>query len=272
MILKTELKLLLSKGKTKKVIETLLSLSQVVNDNDDLFDEVILISSRYESCSTEKQAGALTFEQVQLQINNINNSLLQVIKSLPNETEKVSVNKPIKKEGKVVELLIDQDFYGFDSLKKENLVGVISGLLNIQRQEVIIRRVSSGSVKVLVEMSQGKALELKKIFEAGINASLFNDELKIKNVTLKNYIFGYKVYINLSLFVCICIICGTSLVLSGILYIRNVQSEIEVLLLKSTNKRLEEINDLEKEFNKRLEEENKILENRNRSLEERNRK
>lgn len=186
-MIKKELKLLLSKNKTQKVIDKLLSLTEVVNDNNELFDEVILLSSRYESCLTERRLGRLSFQEVQLQLNNINDSLIQAIQRLPDETEQTNRNIPINKKDKVIELLIDQEFYGFDSAKKENLIGVISGLLNIQRQEVIIRRVSNGSVKVTIEMPKKSAIQLVKIFKLGTSAAILQEVLKIKSVALKGW-------------------------------------------------------------------------------------
>jgi hypothetical protein len=182
-----ELRLLIGKNEPQKAIEILLSLPEVVNDNDELFDEIILISSRYQGYLTAKRAGTLTFDQEQIQTSRINDSLLKAIQRIPNLAEKNNSNKPLRKEDRIIELLINQDFYDFDSSKKENLVGVISGLLNIQRQEIIIRRVSNGSVKVTIEMPEEKAKQLINLLKFGTSVTILTKTLKINSITLKGW-------------------------------------------------------------------------------------
>ena len=65
-MLKKDLKLLLSENNIQQVIDVLLSLTEVVNDNEALFNEVILISARYRFYLPAKSAGTLNFEEVAL--------------------------------------------------------------------------------------------------------------------------------------------------------------------------------------------------------------
>ncbi len=204
-MVKKELKLLISKNKTQKAIQKLLSLTEVVNDNDELFDEAILISSRYESFLTAKRAGAFSYSEEQIQINRINNSILDIIQRLPDSIAEISPLNSIKKEDNVIELFINQNFDDFNSTRKENLIGVISAILNIQRQDVIIRQIVRGSVKILIEMPKEKAVSLIEIFKLGTSATILKDTLKIKSITSKGsfYILNtlhFKIFFLITLF------------------------------------------------------------------------
>lgn len=190
-MVKKELKILIGKNKTKKVIEKLLSLTEVVNDNDELYDEAILISARYENYITGKRAGVLNYSEEQIQINRINNSLLEIIQRIPDSIVELNPNKPLKKGDEIVELLINEDFEDFNSTRKENLVGVISAILNIQRQDVIIRQIVRGSVKISIELSKEKALDLMNIFKLGVESIILQEALNIKSISLKDLPFGF---------------------------------------------------------------------------------
>ena len=182
---KKDLKLLIGKNKTKEVIKALLSMTEVVNDNDELFDEVILLSSRHEGYSGDKRKGILNAEESQLQINRINHDLLLVIQKLPDTCQKESFfQTPQVKGNSFVELLIDQNFSEYNSSLKDNLVNVIAGLLQIERNEIIVRRIISGSTKVLIEMPKDKSKALLAIFMTLAGYADLNKNLKIKNVSL----------------------------------------------------------------------------------------
>jgi len=186
-MLKRRLKNLLSDNKTKKVIQTLLSITSVVNDNDSLFDQAILVSAQYKNYSNQKTLGLLSFDQQNLSSNQINFALLQIINSLPDSVEATNSQKVLNKGNKIIELLIDGKFDDFNSIRKEDLVKAISVILNIERKEVIIRELNSGSVKMYIEMPKFKAFELINIFKESTNNDLLKGLLKIKKITLKEW-------------------------------------------------------------------------------------
>jgi len=228
-MIKKDLKILLSKNKIQKVIDKLLSLTEIVNDNVELYNEVILLSSRYQSYLEAKRVGTIGFEEGQLQINRVNSSLIQIIEALPDAAVQTNTNKPVKKEDNVIELLIDQNFHDFDYSKKENLIGVIAGLLNIRRQEVLIRRVSMGSIKVAIEMPAKKAAALIMLFNSGISDPVLKDTFNIRSVALKTWIPGYIISLGTVGLAGICTVGAAGLALSMILYNQNNQLKNQLI-------------------------------------------
>lgn len=186
---KNELKLLIAKNKTQKAIDELLSMPEVVNDGQEIFDLVILLSSRYERCMAEKRAGTLTFENLQVELNNINLALLDIIQHLPAQQENNTPGKGAKPKSGLVQLHIAQSFSGFDAIKREHLIGAISGMLNIKRSEVLVRQVSGGSIYILLEMPKVYAVQLISIFKAGTAADILEQTLHISNIELKGWWF-----------------------------------------------------------------------------------
>ncbi len=158
--MKKDLKILLSQNNTKEVIQKLLSLTEIVNDNDELFDEVVLVSARYENYLKNKREDTVGFSEQQIQINKINSSLLQIIQKLPDSIEIKDSNIPIVNNNRIVEINIDQEFASFDNTKKTELINYIINLLNIKREGIIIRAIQSGSIKILLELPKSKALGL----------------------------------------------------------------------------------------------------------------
>lgn len=80
---KNELRQLLSQGKTHRVVESLESIKNQLDD--DLQNEIILQAGRFRSFSKEKISGGLTNEQEGVQLARVNNALLDIINRLPNE-------------------------------------------------------------------------------------------------------------------------------------------------------------------------------------------
>lgn len=186
---KNELKLLIAKNNTQKAIDELLSMPEVVNDGQEIFDLVVLLSSRYERVMAGSKAGTLTFENLQVELNNINLALLDIIQHLPAQQENAGRGKTAKSKSGVIELRIAQSFAGFDAVKREHLVGAISGMLNIKRSEVLVRQISSGSVYVILEMPKVYAVQLISIFKAGTAAEVLEQNLHITSIQLRGWWF-----------------------------------------------------------------------------------
>lgn len=85
-ISKSELKDLVSMNKQKKAISYLLSITEGLSD-DDLHTNVILISSKLEKYKENTLRGVVTQETDDVSIAKINSNILQLIDSLPSETE-----------------------------------------------------------------------------------------------------------------------------------------------------------------------------------------
>jgi hypothetical protein len=195
-MIKKELKILLSKNKTQKVIDKLLSYIEIVNDNDDLYNEVILLSSRYARYAEEKRKGVLTFEQGQVEINNVHAALLNIIDQLPDTLREVNPYKPVRKEDSVVELIIDEAMANFGSNRKQSLITAISLMLEVDAQEIIIRKISSGSVKVAVELPKQKGRELVTMLKSGMQTAAMIGAFVFIGAKLKGVWLG-SLFINL---------------------------------------------------------------------------
>ena len=88
--MKTQLKELIAQGKTSSVISKLMKIKEQLDD--DLANEIILQSARFEEFSRNKRIGKLGDEHQDVSIAKINESLLGVISKLPDEVS------PEKKE------------------------------------------------------------------------------------------------------------------------------------------------------------------------------
>lgn len=76
------LKRLIGQGKTTQVIQALLRITRKLPHND-LQEEVILQSARYEQYAKEKRLGVISAEEQNLSLTNINHALLSIINRLP---------------------------------------------------------------------------------------------------------------------------------------------------------------------------------------------
>ena len=82
--MKKQLQELISQGKTNKAIQGLLEYSEQKN-NDELREEVLIQSSRFELYSKEKRQGTSSLRELNTSIAKINQSLLYLINQIPDE-------------------------------------------------------------------------------------------------------------------------------------------------------------------------------------------
>lgn len=83
MASKTELKELISAGRTEKAISRLLEITS----NTDWYNEVIQQSAKYEQYQQLKRQGTQSTSDLNVAISRINESLLQIIDKLPSSSE-----------------------------------------------------------------------------------------------------------------------------------------------------------------------------------------
>ncbi len=88
-----KLKTLLATGKTGQVIKELLEITQ---DNNDLHDEVVMLSGRFESYSKSKRMGTISYDEGNITLAKINAALLPVIDRCT-MTNDVNENEEVQK-------------------------------------------------------------------------------------------------------------------------------------------------------------------------------
>lgn len=71
----------MANGKTEQVIAQLLSLSS--NLDKELQEDILMQSSRFKAFQKEKRQGTISNEELQVTLNKINSSLLEIIHQLP---------------------------------------------------------------------------------------------------------------------------------------------------------------------------------------------
>ena len=82
--MKQKLQTLLSQGNTKQVIKELLKLTQ---QQEDLYEETILQSARFEKLSKKKRLGTTSSDEINISLAQINEALLHIINRLENFEE-----------------------------------------------------------------------------------------------------------------------------------------------------------------------------------------
>ncbi len=98
--MKENLKKQLAQNKTKQVIQQLLTLISHLEDQE-LHNEVILQSARFEKYERANRLGISSYEEEGISIAKINQALLSIINQLPNESdESIPSNPNLKKEKK----------------------------------------------------------------------------------------------------------------------------------------------------------------------------
>lgn len=89
--MKQQLKKLLGDGKTKKVITHLRERMDLLDE--ELQEEIIIQSSRFEVMNREKRSGILSKDQELIQLSKINAALINIINDLPEEIKIISAPK-----------------------------------------------------------------------------------------------------------------------------------------------------------------------------------
>lgn len=184
---KRELKQYVAKSEISGLLDRLLNLPFVLNESNDLYDRVIMVSALYNSTIVDCKKGTISFEQRNLNIARINDTLIRIINDLPKNLAVEDRIKVSNDDNKLIKIVITDDLNNFNSHVKNSLIGVISGLLEISRDKVIVKRIKSGSIIVILEVPKKS---IKTI------AQIRNNELPSKIKSIKPYRF-YDRYIHL---------------------------------------------------------------------------
>ncbi|MBK8490433.1 MAG: hypothetical protein IPL49_05865 [Saprospirales bacterium] len=126
---------LLGEGKTKQVIQELLRITQ---GQDDLHQEVIMQSSRFEEYSKIKRSGITNLEEETVFLSRINKALLEIIDKLPEKVQPQSWK-------------LRQRIAGLATLVAI-IGGIIWGLITLGKGDPV----DSFSVTVLVHGKEGR--------------------------------------------------------------------------------------------------------------------
>lgn len=156
--MKERLRQSLALGNTKKVIKELLLLSKKL-ENQDLRDEIILQSSRFELYSKRIRIGTMNNEERNLIIANINNALIQIIDRLP-DSQKQSKQQQFLKKFTIAIVCIGLIFISFDQGRK-SLIGLTTKVEKKPKDfnEASEYTKNNFSIKVIVsEENEGKKL------------------------------------------------------------------------------------------------------------------
>jgi hypothetical protein len=173
LLMKAKIRQLIAEGKTSRAIQELQQITGKLEDQD-LHEEALMAAARYEAYAREKRTGTSSSEEQLLVLARINHALLGITAQLPESSKDVEEQRTsVKTAFREVQILIDGAIEDFNQTRKENLINVISAILNIESSEVKIKRLVAGSVKITIELPIDKAEELVQLF-------LVNSEIAAK--------------------------------------------------------------------------------------------
>jgi hypothetical protein len=92
--MKEELKLLLAKGNTKKLIDQLLEIKNQLDE--EVQESILIISSRWKNLQKQKNRGEISNEQESIHLARIHSALLSVIEEIPPQASKNSFNLALR--------------------------------------------------------------------------------------------------------------------------------------------------------------------------------
>ncbi|MCB0642710.1 MAG: carboxypeptidase regulatory-like domain-containing protein [Phaeodactylibacter sp.] len=178
--MKEQLQDLIAEGRTDQAIQELLSYAKSAG-HQGLMTEVLLLSGKYETYARDVRQGTTSFEEQKLSIAKINVALLELIAKLEEGQSRPYSEYSIFSS---VELIIEGEVADFNSTRRENLVGVISSILNIDQKQVRIKKVVQGSIRVIIEIPAEKVEEFLRIFyEDDLKGKILKEELHILRIT-----------------------------------------------------------------------------------------
>ncbi len=153
--MKDKLRDLISKGKTDEAIQRLLNLTRQLK-NKDLTEETLLQSARYEQYKKEKRQGTSSSENQQISISRINQALLEIISTLPDESTSdhsmtpEQVDREVKKSGNLWKWIVSLSV----------LLGILASVAGFTGVSLIdlfdSDSTASHSITVLVHSKKGK--------------------------------------------------------------------------------------------------------------------
>lgn len=184
----------------KKLPEVLIEIRQLIAQNElDLvfpklfdfvfenrkgfLDDLILISKRYHKLKKEKLLGIISHEIADVQESKITYNILEFIQQLE-KTNQIIFGTKRKSNGQV-EILIEGELKDFNQTRKENLKSTVAAILNLNKEDVIIKRIMEGSIKIVIELPYDKNIELAALFnrDSSLIAKLTN-EFQVNSINL----------------------------------------------------------------------------------------
>ncbi len=182
---KAELKKLVAEGKVGEAIEKLLGIPMVLNSSDlaDVVDEVVILSFNWNKVKTERDQGIISYDQYNVQVNQITRGLLKQINHLPHQLP--TALEQFDTDGSIVELMLDRPIEEFTTSKRNGLKSQLAQFLGIDKEALIIIKIINGSTIVRLSLPSVKAYLLVDRFNQGkTQYSTFFRSLKISNARI----------------------------------------------------------------------------------------
>ncbi|MCB9292152.1 MAG: hypothetical protein H6559_03320 [Lewinellaceae bacterium] len=155
--MRENLERLLAKGKTNRVLHELLKIEELIQ-NEDIKEEILLQSARYESYLKEKRLGTSKIEDQEISIMKINEALLFIIKQLSSNAEDNSGKNEEKLS--VVEIITDLPLKENTPFEVKKLISKIAELLSVDKDELSIKMMPQENSGILIELPDVKAKKL----------------------------------------------------------------------------------------------------------------
>ena len=95
MIAKKEILDLIAQGETRKALDSLLGIGQLMGE--DLMHEVTIQSGKFEQLKKDERNGVKSAEQLEVRLSRINAALIEIIRKIPNNAGESAENPAIKK-------------------------------------------------------------------------------------------------------------------------------------------------------------------------------
>jgi tetratricopeptide (TPR) repeat protein len=108
-----------------------------------------------------KGFGELVTQLATLRIDDRTTSIQSSVQELLRRTEKKSQNTAR------IQIVVEGSLRGFTASKKEEMLGVLSEVLKVDKDQIRILRVSSGSIVIELELPENAANELHKLYQNG---------------------------------------------------------------------------------------------------------
>jgi hypothetical protein len=180
-----DIKQLIADGKTRQAIEQLLQLTQQTKYHN----EIVQYSAKFKEHEKIWRRQLITREEFDVKMSRIQLSLLKVIDEmvLPDDAppEKSSITEGFSTL--LVEIMLEGELSDFNQTRRENLIRTTAAILQIDRQLVKIRKVISGSIRIIMELPVHKAMELINLIrERDDRLAGFSNEFKVISIEIMN--------------------------------------------------------------------------------------
>lgn len=186
--MRSELKLMVSKDKNEKVINSLFKYFDNSN-NKELFNSLILISAQYYALEQNKLNNLIAIQDYDIKMNNIRKSLISLIDELPENIE-----EPLRssKFNSKLELILNIDSNKFDFNKLVELRSKISKFLDLENDGTLWISINNEKIQVNISADEYKLLPLLPMLGKSKASSLFKSfeiiSSKVSNFTFSNHL------------------------------------------------------------------------------------